>query len=83
MITGSPQPLVEAVYFDTPWLRAVNLIASQIQRGYGLGIDDALSGHEKVAQLERKIALRCGCTVAIATVIRTIRCFISVSIVGE
>ena len=35
LITGSPQPLVEAVYFDTPWLPRVNLIASQIQRGYG------------------------------------------------
>ncbi len=29
LITGSPQPLVEAVYFDTPWLPRVNLIASQ------------------------------------------------------
>ncbi len=45
LITGSPQPLVEAVYFDTPWLPRVNLIASQIQRGrWWLGIDDALSG---------------------------------------
>ncbi len=31
LITGSPQTLVEQVYFDTPWLPRVNLIASQMQ----------------------------------------------------
>ena len=30
LITGSPQTLVEQVYFDTPWLPRVNLIATQI-----------------------------------------------------
>ena len=56
LITGSPQPLVEAVYFDTPWLPRVNLIASQIQRGYGGWVlRMRCLGHEKVAQLERKI----------------------------
>ena len=56
LITGSPQPLVEAVYFDTPWLPRVNLIASQIQRGYGGWVlTMRCLGHEKVAQLERKI----------------------------
>jgi phosphatidylglycerophosphatase C len=29
LITGSPQSLVEQVYFDTPWLPRVNLIASK------------------------------------------------------
>lgn len=43
LITGSPQPLV-------------NLIASQIQRGYGGWVlTMRCLGHEKVAQLERKI----------------------------
>ena len=52
LITGSPQPLVEAVYFDTPWLPRVNLIASQIQRGYGGWVlTMRCLGHEK----ERKI----------------------------
>ncbi|HBH8029108.1 TPA: phosphatidylglycerophosphatase C [Escherichia coli] len=56
LITGSPQPLVDAVYFDTPWLPRVNLIASQIQRGYGGWVlTMRCLGHEKVAQLERKI----------------------------
>ena len=56
LITGSPQPLIEAVYFDTPWLPRVNLIASQIQRGYGGWVlTMRCLGHEKVAQLERKI----------------------------
>lgn len=56
LITGSPQPLVEAVYFDTPRLPRVNLIASQIQRGYGGWVlTMRCLGHEKVAQLERKI----------------------------
>ena len=56
LITGSPQSLVEAVYFDTPWLPRVNLIASQIQRGYGGWVlTMRCLGHEKVAQLERKI----------------------------
>lgn len=56
LITGSPQPLVEQVYFDTPWLPRVNLIASQITRRYGGWVlTMRCLGHEKVAQLERKI----------------------------
>ena len=56
LITGSPQSLVEQVYFDTPWLPRVNLIASQMARGYGGWVLPLRClGHEKVAQLERKI----------------------------
>ena len=35
LITGSPQSLVEQVYFDTAWLPRVNLIASRMERRYG------------------------------------------------
>lgn len=56
LITGSPQPLVEQVYFDTPWLPHVNLIASQVHRRYGGWVlTMRCLGHEKVVQLERKI----------------------------
>jgi phosphatidylglycerophosphatase C len=56
LITGSPQPLVELVYFDTPWLPRVNIIASQIGRRYGGWVlTMRCLGHEKVAQLERQI----------------------------
>lgn len=56
LITGSPQQLVEQVYFDTPWLPRVNIIASQIERRYGGWVLTLRClGHEKVAQLERKI----------------------------
>ncbi|WP_174507686.1 phosphatidylglycerophosphatase C [Klebsiella oxytoca] len=56
LITGSPQSLVEQVYFDTPWLARVNVIASRMERrcgGWGLTL--RCLGHEKVAQLEQKI----------------------------
>ena len=56
LITGSPQSLVEQVYFDTPWLPRVNLIASKMARGYGGGVLTLRClGHEKVTQLERHI----------------------------
>lgn len=56
LITGSPQPLVQQVYFDTPWLPRVNLIASQHHRRFGGWVLTVRClGHEKVAQLERKI----------------------------
>ena len=56
LITGSPQSLVEQVYFDTPWLPRVNLIATQISRGYGGWVlSMRCLGHEKVAQLEMRI----------------------------
>lgn len=56
LITGSPQPLVEQVYFDTPWLPRVHLIASQHSRRFGGWVLTVRClGHEKVAQLERKI----------------------------
>ncbi len=56
LITCSTQPLVEAVYFDTPWMRRVNVIASQIQRGDGGWVwTMRCLGPEKVAQLERQI----------------------------
>lgn len=35
LITGSPQSLVEQVYFDTARLPRVNLIASRMERRYG------------------------------------------------
>ena len=56
LITGSPQPLVEQVYFDSAFLPKVKLIASQMRRGYG-GRLLAMRclGHEKVAQLEEQI----------------------------
>lgn len=56
LITGSPQPLVELVYFDAPFLPKVKLIGSQMRRRYG-GRVMALRclGHEKVAQLEEKL----------------------------
>lgn len=56
LITGSPQLLVEQVYFDTPWLPRVNLIATQIGRAYGGWIlTMRCLGHEKVVQLEQRI----------------------------
>ena len=56
LITGSPQSLVEKVYYDSPFLPQVKLIASQMTRGFG-GRVLAMRclGHEKVAQLEEKI----------------------------
>jgi len=56
LITGSPQSLVEQVYFDTPWLPRVNLIATQMGRAYGGWVlTMRCLGHEKVVQLEKKI----------------------------
>ncbi|MDU6390475.1 MAG: phosphatidylglycerophosphatase C [Pantoea sp.] len=56
LITGSPQPLVEQVYFDSAFLPRVKLIASQMRRGFG-GRVLAMRclGHEKVVQLEEQI----------------------------
>ena len=55
LITGSPQTLVEQVYFDTR-LPRVNLIATQISRGYGGWVlTMRCLGHEKVVQLEKRI----------------------------
>ncbi len=56
LITGSPQSLVEQVYYDSAFLPRVKLIASQMRRGFG-GRVLAMRclGHEKVAQLEEKI----------------------------
>ncbi len=56
LITGSPQPLVEQVYSDTPWLPRVKLIASRMTRRYGGQVLTLRClGHEKVAQLEQRI----------------------------
>ncbi len=56
LITGSPASLVTQVYRDTPWLPAVKLIASQMQRGYGGWVLPLRClGHEKVIQLESQI----------------------------
>ncbi len=56
LITGSPQSLVEQVYYDSAFLPRVKLIASQMARGYG-GRVLAMRclGHEKVAQLEDQL----------------------------
>ena len=56
LITGSPQSLVEQVYFDSSWLPGVNVIASRMERrcgGWCLTL--RCLGHEKVTQLEQKI----------------------------
>ena len=56
LITGSPQSLVEQVYYDTPWLPGVNVIASQISRRHGGWVLSLRClGHEKVVQLEQRI----------------------------
>jgi len=56
LITGSPQPLVEQVYYDSAFLPRVKLIASQMTRGYGGRVlSMRCLGHEKVAQLEEQI----------------------------
>jgi len=56
LITGSPQPLVEQVYYDSAFLPRVKLIASQMTRGYGGRVlSMRCLGHEKVAQLEDQI----------------------------
>ena len=56
LITGSPQTLVEQVYFDSAFLPNVKLIASQMvaARG-GRVLAMRCLGHEKVAQLEEQI----------------------------
>ncbi|MTD37807.1 acid phosphatase AphA [Erwinia sp. CPCC 100877] len=56
LITGSPQPLVEQVYGDTPWLPRVKLIASRMtRRRGGQVLTLRCLGHEKVAQLEQRL----------------------------
>ena len=56
LITGSPQTLVEQVYYDTPWLGKVNIIGSQFSRGMGGWLLTLRClGHEKVVQLEKRI----------------------------
>ena len=56
LITGSPQSLVEQVYFDSTFLPQVHLISSQMSRAWGGQILTLRClGHEKVTQLEGKI----------------------------
>ncbi|MXP66541.1 phosphatidylglycerophosphatase C [Pantoea sp. Nvir] len=56
LITGSPQSLVEQVYYDSNFLPCVNLIASQMRRGFGGRVlTMRCLGYEKVAQLKKKI----------------------------
>lgn len=56
LITGSPQSLVEQVYFDSAFLPKVKLIASQMSHGLGGRVLVLRClGHEKVAQLEQQI----------------------------
>lgn len=55
LITGSPQSLVELVYFDSDFLPKVKLIASQMVPGCGgLLLPLRCLGHEKVVQLEAR-----------------------------
>ncbi|GKX55185.1 phosphatidylglycerophosphatase C [Leminorella grimontii] len=56
LVTGSPQPLVEAVYEDAFFLPRVNLVASQIvYRCGGWTISMRCLGREKVKQLEQRL----------------------------
>lgn len=56
LITGSPQTLVERAYADAPWMTHVNLIGSQMQRGFGGRVLSVRClGHEKVVQLEQRL----------------------------
>ncbi|WP_026042624.1 phosphatidylglycerophosphatase C [Pantoea sp. A4] len=56
LITGSPQSLVQQVYFDSAFLPQVNLIASQMTRfAAGRVLSLRCLGHVKVAQLEARI----------------------------
>ncbi|NUU68857.1 acid phosphatase AphA [Enterobacteriaceae bacterium BIT-l23] len=58
LITGSPQPLVEQVYGDSPWLPRVKLIASRMTRRCGGQVLTLRClGHEKVAQLEQRLGV--------------------------
>lgn len=83
LITGSPQSLVEQVYRDTLWLPRVNLIASRTARRWGGWVLTLRClGHEKVVQLEKRLAPRCGCIAAIAIVSRIIHCSAFASIAG-
>ncbi|SQC35840.1 HAD hydrolase, family IF [Kluyvera cryocrescens] len=56
LITGSPQTLVERAYADAPWMPRVNLIGSQMHRGFGGRVLSVRClGREKVAQLEQRL----------------------------
>lgn len=56
LITGSPESLVEKVYYDAVFLPQVRLIGSRMHRRYGGWILTLRClGHEKVAQLEREL----------------------------
>lgn len=76
LITGSPQPLVEQVYYDSAFLPRVKLIASQMERAWGGRILSLrCTGHEKWCSWKSRSVRRCSCTAAIATANRTTRCF--------
>lgn len=56
LVTGSPQRLVEQVYYDSPFLSGVRLMGSQITRrkgGWVLSL--RCLGREKVIQLEQRL----------------------------
>ncbi|MBK4765183.1 MAG: acid phosphatase AphA [Pantoea sp. Brub] len=58
LITGSPQSLVEKVYYDFFFLSKIKLISSQTQRKWGgVILTVRCLGHEKVKQLEKKIGI--------------------------
>lgn len=83
LITGSPQSLVEQVYYDSAFLPRVKLIASQMRRGWGDGCwPCAASAMRKSPSSKRKSARRCSSTAATATANRITRCCFSASIAG-
>ncbi|MXP50824.1 acid phosphatase AphA [Pantoea sp. SoEX] len=57
IITGSPQSLVEQIYFDFSFFGKINLIASKMTSNYWGGriLQMRCIGNEKVIQLEKKI----------------------------
>ncbi|PWC22702.1 phosphatidylglycerophosphatase C [Brenneria roseae subsp. roseae] len=56
LVTGSPQRLVEQVYYDSPFLPAVRLMGSQMTRRYGGWILTLRClGREKVIQMEQQL----------------------------
>ncbi len=56
LITGSPQSLVEQVYYDADFLPRINVIASQMARAHGGRVLTLRClGREKVVQLEKQL----------------------------
>ena len=83
LITGSPQPLVEQVYFDSAFLPRVKLIASQMTRAWGdVYLACVASVMKKWCSWRKRSVRRSSSTAAIATVSRITRCFTFASTAG-